>query len=92
MFGKIALIDKFVILLNMCAEHVSIFELLIKRVCHVMSHDEEFNVHEKSKLTTALSLDANETDLIISTMISILRECVYYVAKPNLVFQVRNKM
>ena len=92
MFQTIESIDQFVILLNTHTENIQVFELLLKVVCRAMSQDEEVNVDEKCKLTTLLNLDMKAIDVINSTLISIVMECVYYVAKPNLVLQVSNKI
>ena len=92
MFQTIQSIDQFVILLNTHTENIQVFKLLLKGVCRAMSHDEEVNVDEKCKLTTSLNLDMKAVDIINSTLISIVTECVYYVAKPNLVLQVSNKI
>lgn len=87
MFAKIPLLDQFVILLNKCNKPTKVFELLLKRMCRVISHNEELNIDEMSKLGVALGLDEKETRIVISTLKSILEECVYYVAKPNLVLE-----
>ena len=88
MFEKIPLLDQFVILLNKCNKPTKVFELLLKRMCRLLSHNEELNIDEMPKLGVALGLDEKETNIVISTLKSILEECVYYVAKPNLVLEV----
>jgi len=87
MFEKIQSIDQFVLLLNKYDEEPRVFELLLKRACRAISHDEEFTTDENFKFGDALRLDATEINIMTVTINSILQECVYYVTKPNLVFQ-----
>jgi len=87
MFENIPHLDHFVILLNKRNETTKVFEFLLKRICRAISHNEELNMDEMSKFGVALELDEKETGIVISTLKIILDECVYYVAKPNLVLE-----
>lgn len=87
MFEKIQNIDQFVTLLSKCIDQTRVLELLLKRVCRFISHSEELNMEELSKFGAALKLDESQTNFVILTLNYILQECVYYVAKPNLVLE-----
>ena len=88
MFEKIPNLDQLVLLLNKRNEPTKVFEFLLKRICRLISHNEELNIDEMSKFGVALGLDEKETGIVVSTLKIILEECAYCVAKPNLVLEV----
>ena len=91
MFEQTPILDQFVILVNESNGPIKVFELLLKRICRVISHNEELNMDEMFKIGVALGFDDKDTSVAISTLKSILEECVYYVAKPNLVLEVNTE-
>ena len=88
MFENIQSFDKFMSSINKC-NSMRAMELLLKRLCLCMSQEEEeLTNDEKCKIANALSLDIKEIDFFTLTLTTVFLECVYHVAKPNMVFKV----
>ena len=88
MFEKIAEIQQLVALFNKGNLQEKVLEHILKRCCRVISHSEKISDEEYSKFKNALGSDDTEIQMITSSIDSILQECIYNVAKPNLVLEV----
>ena len=88
MFEKIAEIQQLVTLVNKGNIQEKLFEHILKRCCRVISHSEKISDEEYSKFKNALGSDDTEIQMITSSIDSIYHECIYNVAKPNLVLEV----
>ena len=75
-------------LIDKCNLQEKVFEHILRRCCHVISHNDDITGDEYAKFRNVLGLNDSETKMITSTLNSILQECIYYVAKPNLVLEV----
>jgi len=87
MFEKIAEIQQLVALFNKGNLQEKVLEHILKRCCRVISHSEKISDEEYSKFKNALGSDDTEIQMITSSIDSILQECIYNVAKPNLVLE-----
>ena len=88
MFETIPQIQQLVQLIDKCNLQEKVFEHILKRCCHAISHKKEITGDEYSKFRNVLGFNDAETKMITSTLNSILQECIYHVAKPNLVLEV----
>lgn len=88
MFEKIAEIQQLAALVNKGNLQEKVLEHILKRCCRVISHSEKISDEEYLKFKTALGSDDTEIQMITSSIDSILQECIYNVAKPNLVLEV----
>ena len=88
MFDKIPEIQHFVTLINNCNLQDRGFEHILKRCCRVISHNEELTDEEYLKFENAIGSNAMETNIITASINAVLQECIYHVAKPNLVLEV----
>lgn len=88
MFEKIEEIQQLVASVNKDNFQEKLFEHILKRCCRVISHGEKISDEEYSKFKTAIGSDDTDIEMITSSIDSILHECIYNVAKPNLVLEV----
>ena len=88
MFETIPQIHQLMQLIDKCNLQEKVFEHILRRCCHVISHNDDITGDEYAKFRNVLGLNDSETKMITSTLNSILQECIYYVAKPNLVLEV----
>jgi len=87
MFETIPQIHQLMQLIDKCNLQEKVFEHIMRRCCHVISHNDDITGDEYAKFRNVLGLNDSETKMITSTLNSILQECIYYVAKPNLVLE-----
>ena len=88
MFGEVQEIQQLVTLINNSNIQEKVFEHILKRCSRVISHNEELTDDEYLKFNNAMGSNNAEINSVTSAINALLQECIYHVAKPNLVLEV----
>ena len=88
MFGEVQEIQQLVTLINNSNIEEKVFEHILKRCCRVISHNEELTDDEYLKFNNAMGSNDKEINNVTSAINAVFQECIYHVAKPNLVLEV----
>lgn len=87
MFSEVQEIQQLVTLINNSKLQEKVFEHILKRCCRVISHNEDLTDEEYMKFNNAIGSNEAEIKTVISTINAVFQECIYHVAKPNLVLE-----
>jgi len=87
MFGEVQEIQQLVTLINNSNIQEKVFEHILKRCCRVISHNEELTDDEYLKFNNAMGSNDEETNTATSAINAVFQECIYHVAKPNVVLE-----
>ena len=88
MFGELQEIHQLVTLINNSNIQEKVFEHILKRCSRVISHNEELTDDEYLKFNNAMGLNDTQMKTVTSAINAVFQECIYHVAKPNLVLEV----